>query len=78
MLYIPWMVILCGHNIKKTSFENFDFSAAQGEKLQKQVVGRPIHSCKLLLVETVISRLWLEFRPALSKAAGCTKRPSVS
>ena len=25
MLYIPWMVILGDHNIKKTSFENFDF-----------------------------------------------------
>ena len=25
MLYVPWMVILCGHNIIKTSFENFDF-----------------------------------------------------
>ena len=23
-LYIPWMVILDGHNIKKTGFENFD------------------------------------------------------
>ena len=21
MLYIGWMVILCGHNVKKTSFE---------------------------------------------------------
>ena len=42
MLYIAWMGILCGHNIIKTSFENFDFSAAQGEKLHKQVVYRPI------------------------------------
>ena len=25
MLYIPWMVILGGHNIQTTSFENFDF-----------------------------------------------------
>ena len=25
MFYIPWMVILGGHNIKKNSFENFDF-----------------------------------------------------
>ena len=24
-LDIPWMVILCGHNIKKKKFENFDF-----------------------------------------------------
>ena len=43
MLYIPWMVILSGHNIKKTSFGNFYFSALQGEKLHKQVVSRPIH-----------------------------------
>ena len=38
MLYISWMVILCGHNVKKISFENFDFGAAQGEKLHQQVV----------------------------------------
>ena len=25
MLYIAWIVILGGHGIKKTSFENFDF-----------------------------------------------------
>ena len=25
LLYIAWMVILGGHNIKKTSVENFDF-----------------------------------------------------
>ena len=31
MLYIPWMVILRDHNIKKISFENFDFSAVQSE-----------------------------------------------
>ena len=43
MLYIPWMVILGDHNIIKTSFENFDFRAVQGEKLHKQVVYRPIH-----------------------------------
>ena len=43
MLCIAWMVILGGHNIKKTSFENFDFGALQGEKLHKQVVSRPIH-----------------------------------
>ena len=38
MLYIPWMVILGDRNIKKTSFKNFDFWAAQGEKLHEQVV----------------------------------------
>ena len=25
MLYIPWMVILDGHKIKKTSFKNLNF-----------------------------------------------------
>ena len=25
VLYIPWMVIFGGHNIRKKSFENFDF-----------------------------------------------------
>ena len=43
MLYIPWIVILGDHNIKKMSFENFDFGATQGEKLHKQVVHGPIH-----------------------------------
>ena len=51
MLYIPWMVILCGHNIQKISFGDADFGAAQGEKLHKQVVHRPIYPCKPLLVE---------------------------
>ena len=27
MLYIPWMIILGDCNIKKISFQNFDFSA---------------------------------------------------
>ena len=38
MLYIPWMVILGDHNIRKNKFQNFDFWAAQGEKLHEQVV----------------------------------------
>ena len=39
MLYIPEMVIGDDNGIKKKiDFENSDFSAAQGEKLQKQVV----------------------------------------
>ena len=42
MLYIPWMVILGDHGIKKISFENFDFRAAQGEKLHQQVVYQSI------------------------------------
>ena len=25
MVYIPWMVILCGHNIKKIGSKSFDF-----------------------------------------------------
>ena len=33
-----WMVILCCHNVKNIIFGNFDFLAAQGEKLWKQVV----------------------------------------
>ena len=45
MLYIACMIILGGHNIRKTSFKNFDFSAVHGDKLHKQVVyqslGRP-------------------------------------
>ena len=44
MLYIPWMVILSGHNIKDTMFENFDFWAAQGEKLHQQVVYQSLGS----------------------------------
>ena len=35
MLYIVWMVILGNHNIIETSFENFNFGAAQGAKLHK-------------------------------------------
>ena len=44
MLYIPWMVILGGHNIKKTSFKNFHFGAGHGEKLHKQVVYQSLGS----------------------------------
>ena len=43
MLYIAWMVIL-GDGIKKISFEKFDFCAAQGEILQKQVVYQSLGS----------------------------------
>ena len=38
MLYIYWVVILGDRDIKKISFENFQFSAARGEKLHQQVV----------------------------------------
>ena len=38
MLCIPCMIILGDHNIKKVSFQNFNFRAAQGEELHKQVV----------------------------------------
>ena len=38
-------------------FRPFDFCVAQREKLHTQVVGRPIDSCKPILVEAVISRL---------------------
>ena len=44
MLYIAWMVILGDHNIKKTSFENFDFGGAYGDKLYKQVVYQSLGS----------------------------------
>ena len=33
MLYIPWMVILGDHNIKKIDFKNIHFSLVQGENL---------------------------------------------
>ena len=38
MLYIPWIVILDDHSVKKIRFENFGFGAVEGEKLHKQVV----------------------------------------
>ena len=38
MLSISWMVILGDHGTRKKSFENFDFRAAHGEKLHKQVL----------------------------------------
>ena len=44
MLYVAWMVILGGHNIKKISFENFNFRAARGEKLHKHVVYQSLGS----------------------------------
>ena len=45
MLYIPLMIILGDHNIKKkTSFKNFDFWAAQGEELHEQVVYQSLGS----------------------------------
>ena len=37
MLYLPWMVIVRGHDVNKISFENFEFSGAQGAKVHKQV-----------------------------------------
>ena len=41
MLYTPWMVKLSDHNIKKRSFEGFDFGAVQSEKLHLFVVCPP-------------------------------------
>ena len=61
MLYILWVVIFGDHTIKKISSQNFDFWAAHGEKLHQQVVHRPIYSCKPLLMETIILRLWQGF-----------------
>ena len=59
MLYLPWMVLLGDHGIKKIRFENSDFLAVQGEKLHERVVHWPI---KPLLVETIICgdlRSWI-------------------
>ena len=44
MLYIGYLIILDGQSIKKTSFGNFHFLAAEAGKLHKQVV------CPRLLV----------------------------
>ena len=35
MLYIGYLIIVDGQSIKKISFENFHFSAAEGEKLHQ-------------------------------------------
>ena len=48
MLYIYCVVILGDHDIKKISFENFDFSAAQGEKVHQQVVYQSLASLGLV------------------------------
>ena len=58
MLYISWVVILGDHDIKKISFENFDFWAAQGEKLHKQVVYESLASLGLVAAN---SRLHASF-----------------
>ena len=41
MLYIPWMIVVSGQHIQKIRFGNFNFWAAQGEKLHKQVTELP-------------------------------------
>ena len=38
MLYIGYLIILDGQSIKKMSFGNFHFGAAEAGKLHKQVV----------------------------------------
>ena len=38
MLYIRYLIILDGQSMKKISFGNFHFSAAEAGKLRKQVV----------------------------------------
>ena len=38
MLYIGYLIILDGQSIKKISFENSNFLAAEAGKLHKQVV----------------------------------------
>ena len=57
MFYIPLMVILGEHNIKKKVFQFFILELPN-EKLHEQVVHKRNHSCKPLLVETSISCLW--------------------
>ena len=42
MPYIAWVVILSDHNIKKTSFGNFDFWAAQGENCISRLCTNPL------------------------------------
>ena len=37
MLYIGYLIILDGQNIRKISFGNFQFSAAKAGKLYKQL-----------------------------------------
>ena len=44
MLYIAGMLILSDQSIEKISFENFDFWAAQGEKLHQQVAYQSLGS----------------------------------
>ena len=62
MLYIYWVVILGDHDIKKISFENFQFSAARGEKLHKQVVYLSLASLGLVAAN---SRLHASFTSCL-------------
>ena len=63
MLYILWMVILGGHNIKKKNFRKTSiFELSKVKNCGSKLCTSPfIHSCKSLLVETVISRLWHGF-----------------
>ena len=42
MLYIPWMVIVSGDDVKKLRFKNFDVWAVEGEKLHERVVYQSI------------------------------------
>ena len=38
MLYIPWKVILGDHNIKKTSFRNFNFCEKKLQKMSFRIL----------------------------------------
>ena len=42
MFYIAYLIIVDGHNMKKISFENFHYGAAEAGKLHKQVVSQPL------------------------------------
>ena len=42
MLYIPWMIILGGHDIKKKSFENFDFELPRVKNCISRLCTNPL------------------------------------
>ena len=59
MLYIPWIVNLSDHDIKKKVSKTSIFELSKVKNCMSRLctIHRPIYSCKPLLVETVISHL---------------------
>ena len=57
MLFVGWMAIVSGHNVKKTIFGKVGFSGAPNETLHKHVLYHRMHIGHLLSVLTEISRL---------------------